>query len=102
MLGHNCFLATLLEFSISTPWAQEAECSLDVVLSMNILLSQAKYPIQPLMAAYIEFNSHNQDMNKTLEVGLRLLILPNSKLTYISLRRNSPRLLLMNIILPKK
>ena len=70
MLDHNCCLATLFEFSILKPWAQEAESRLDVVLSLDILLSEDKWLIQAFMAAYVEIDFPNQVIVKSLKLEL--------------------------------
>ena len=92
MLDHNCCLATLLEFLILIQWAQEAESHKDVVLALDILLSEDTWPIQVFMAVYVEIGSPNQVIVKSLKLGLQRLTLPNSRLSNIreySLWRNS-------------
>ena len=91
MSHHNCCFATLLEFSIPKPWAQEAESHLDVVLSLDILLSENNWAIHVFMTAYVEIDFSNRVIVKTMKLEL---ILPNSRLPKIreySLRSNSSK-----------
>ena len=62
---------------------KEAESRLDVVVSLDILHSEDKWHIQAFMTAYVETDSPNQVIVKSLKLGLQLLILPNSRLPNI-------------------
>ena len=79
MLDHNRCLATLFEFSIPIPWTQEAESHLDVLSSLDILLSEDKCPIQAFMTAYVEIDFPNQVMVKSLKLELQYFVLPYSR-----------------------